>query len=295
MKLDRRLVIHIKSILSLPVYLAKSVVVLSQVFRSQPLVLVYQMGKVGSSSVYETIKTKKRDWLVYHVHFLAPDNLVEVGRYHWQTGNLKALFSLVKNFAIYFLSRYLIKHNRPVYIVSLVREPVARDISDIFQNQRIHQDIFSGNDEEEIQYKIERKVLEMFAGYDYAKDHACTWYDKELKAAFGIDVFSIKFDTEAGYQIIERNGVDLLLLRLEDLEDNLVFALNKMFGCDCFGCSDVRNANLSESKSSAQLYKKVRNNTRLSMSVLDHIYSSRYFVHFYGKDGARKFIGKWLE
>ena len=41
---------------------------------NQPIV-IYQMGKVGSSSVYSSLKALKLDNPVYHVHFLTPQGI----------------------------------------------------------------------------------------------------------------------------------------------------------------------------------------------------------------------------
>lgn len=45
------------------------------------------------------------------------------------------------------------------------------------------------------------------------------WFDLEIKENFGIDVYGYDFDKERGFQIIRQDNVELLLMKLEKLDD----------------------------------------------------------------------------
>lgn len=98
-------------------------------------VFIYQMGKVGSSSVYKTLKAEGLRQQIFFVHFLSndlysyKDFLINAGMnpvsYHIELG-----IALRRT----ILSR---RDNLRYKIISMVRDPIARQISDIFQNPEI--------------------------------------------------------------------------------------------------------------------------------------------------------------
>ena len=106
-------------------------------------VLVYQMGKVASSSVYLSLE-KTTDFDVFHVHRLNPENIAKVREEHVQRGdsppNEKKGLYLYEN-----LIRTRKTHTK---IISLVREPIARNISAFFQNLQLFERVKKSTQEE---------------------------------------------------------------------------------------------------------------------------------------------------
>ena len=93
-------------------------------------VLIYQMGKVASSSIFHSLKTTT-DFNAFHVHRLNPKHITRVREGHLQRGDSPP----IEDEEGLYLYENLIKPCRtPIKIISLVREPISRNISAFFQN-----------------------------------------------------------------------------------------------------------------------------------------------------------------
>lgn len=92
--------------------------------------LIYTMGKVGSSSIFESLKRKKPYSDVFHVHFLSENYLENIlPRRH---ENFRHNITIGEN----VLAHIDKKPGSRIKIVTLTREPIERAISDLFQNWR---------------------------------------------------------------------------------------------------------------------------------------------------------------
>src|SRR5262245_22896629 len=94
-------------------------------------VLVYQMGKVGSGSVMHALKAEAVP--AFHVHNLAPDQLARSGALH---RNAFGRFDIDYTWYIgCALSRRIqaAPPGRRFRVITLVRDPIAREVSGIFQ------------------------------------------------------------------------------------------------------------------------------------------------------------------
>ena len=47
------------------------------------------------------------------------------------------------------------------------------------------------------------------------------WFNVELKEPLGLDIYQYEFDKMRGYQIIEKDNIELLLIKLEKLDEFL--------------------------------------------------------------------------
>ena len=45
------------------------------------------------------------------------------------------------------------------------------------------------------------------------------WFNVELKEPLGLDIYQYEFDKMRGYQIIEKDNIELLLIKLEKLDE----------------------------------------------------------------------------
>ena len=99
--------------------------------------LVYQMGKVGSSSIQESLKKLKQDRelnvSVYHVHSLTRDGLYRRENYHKRNFSHEPYINYHLLHCEYLggqLARGL--KGKRWKVVTLVRDPIARNISGFF-------------------------------------------------------------------------------------------------------------------------------------------------------------------
>lgn len=254
-------------------------------------ILVYQMGKVGSSSIVDSLKAMKLDRPIFHMHFLNPENIQRAERM------LREIYGgryNVNRWALYE-SRFVIRHflqrpNRGLKIVSLVREPVARNVSSFFQNiDKFIPDCAARYDTGQIGVaEIARHYLRDFHEHSYP----LTWFDDEMKSVFEIDVYSLEDMRHRDRRtfVYRRNSVELLVLRTEDIYDVAQQALQEFLEVAEFS---LRNANVAHDKNYDRAYRDFREKLRLPDEYLTQMYESKFARHFYSAPEIEKFYSHW--
>ena len=189
----------------------------------QPI-LVYQMGKVGSSTVSETLEKLNINNSIYHVHFLSDKNINDITlRYQNLTKSIVPMH-LVRS--KYLVKKFDLKKDK-IKIITLTREPLGRIISDFFQNLYYESPELIYKDDKIDYASALEKVKESILQYDIENEYAATWFDKEFKEALGIDVYDFDFGKEKGYQIIKKNNMECLILKMEKLNEVGIKAINE--------------------------------------------------------------------
>ncbi len=218
------------------------------------IILIYQMGKVGSSSLYKSIQYYNR--YVLQCHVLEDISVQEY--------DLQKLLNL--------------KFGK---IITLVRDPVARRISEMWENMLSRTRYSAAADFKEVE---EYYFKEGFWKGDRE------WFDEQLKSVFQIDVFRYPFDTEKGYTIIKEGNIELLLMKMEKLND-LEKVIGEFLDIDSF---HVRNANVGNQKTYRFALKEYKKTFSLSEKELNDLYrKSDYMKHFYSEQERNEFYMKW--
>lgn len=253
---------------------------------SDEAILVYQMAKVGSTTLYFTLKETLFWTPVVHVHVLSEQKLASMVDLYGPNKNFIALGHDLNS----KIDRAVVKRWK---IVTLVRDPIARELSLFFQtmDRRYPHELSNGvlKDPNRAVEILQSKIC----AFDASTDTCCTWFDRELKSRFDIDVFDFEFDQQAGYQVIQRQNVDVLIIRLEDLDRCGSIAL-KEFLPVCQAMPLIRK-NSGSHKAYATQYREVKSKLLLPKEVCERIYSSRFATHFYGDDQRRALIERWSQ
>lgn len=253
-----------------------------------PPILVYQMGKVGSTTVYNSLKEANIENPVYHLHSLSLDKLnKEAELCDRQKIPLYGEIKIGK-----ILSKK-IKEGKPIpwKIITLVREPIGNQISHIFQQPFLfNPDLLDRDNRIENSHAIEfiRAKLENF---DPERDYIATWFDKELKAMLGINIYDRPFDRHKGFTIFRQENFEILVLRLEDLNKNFDEAITQFLSLE--NPIKMSHSNIRKNKKYSNTYKYVLENIKISRLACENIYSSKYARHFYEEDRIEKLIKKW--
>jgi hypothetical protein len=271
----------------------------------EPPLVIYQMGKVGSSTVRRSLEAVKLDMPIYHTHFLTENllNLYEKKR--------RILFGTERESELkrIWLNQYLKKQilkrtgGRKWRIISLVREPIARNISGFFETLEFKK--LNTEDKYEIiadikstyKFKITLDIenidllIKLFLE-KYDHDTPLLFCDRELKGVLGIDVFATKFPKTKGYKIYHGDQADLLLIKLENLTECAQGAFKEFLAIDEF---TLIIANIGNEKIYAPIYKKLRNSIVLPESYLNEMYTSKYSKHFYLNAEIDGFRTKWRQ
>ena len=262
-------------------------------------ILIYQPGKVGSNTVEATLKG-------YNIPVVRCHGLLFSCEY---CGNLNLRKVLTKK----------IKSKDKIKMITLIRDPIAKDIGHFFQKITEEEDdagwYVKGIMEEDFQTSFlnflsiispfdftENKDKQRFAGrivshIDYigAKSNKGAfwgWYEEELKKNLGIDILECNFDKEIGYGIMNCGNVELLILKLEKLNN-----LEKILG-EFVGIGDIKlvSTNQAETKSYKYAYRQFCKEVKLPRRYIEFCYEeNEYFEHFYSDTERNCFYKKWLE
>ncbi|MEO5642589.1 MAG: putative capsular polysaccharide synthesis family protein [Bacteroidia bacterium] len=238
--------------------------------------LVYSMGKVGTTSVFSYIKRNHPDIPLHHVHFLS-DNWVKKklpsldAEFH---GNITVANEVYAS---------LEKHkDRRVKIVTMVREPMVREISDIFQNWKGLLNVNSIND---VSVKELSKYLD-----NHDHEYVLNWFDTEFREYLDFDIYAHPFDKQKGYSIYKTKRADILCVSTEKLSSCIEEAMKKFAGMNI---NASRSSNTSENKEGKELYRELVQHYKAPKEKLDLLYNSKYVRHFYDDNEIAGFIKKW--
>jgi hypothetical protein len=270
-------------------------------FKQTPL-LIYQMGKVGSVTVVRSLKACGVERPIYHCHFLSRQRIAETEQDRKQFFRTENYTYLKRPWLNEFLVNRLAKGSRngKWKVVSLTREPVARNLSVFFENMMIRR---FDEDRYEISshyYKIPPTIIEpdhldVLSTLFFEKlnhDSPEAFFQREIEGVLRADIFSLPFPKSKGYCIYESEMADILLLRLEDLDRVAGEAFKEFMEIPDFR---LVNANVASDKGYASLYEKFKEYVDLPEDYLDRMYGSRYMRHFYSNDEIMMFRKKWCK
>lgn len=257
-------------------------------------IIVYQMGKVGSMSVYESLlKTYESllktypNFQIYHVHMLHKLDQMEKAVRRKYENPIFTLKEIEKG-------RRLLERikaapaNLPLNIITMVRDPLSQRVSDFFENmpQQIP--------EFEESYKQGRLTIDVIKGYFFQhpafSSPDSNWFDHQLKPVFNIDVFETPFSKERGFQIYKNDTARILLVRTEDINRVIEEALYQFLGINTFV---LRTKNRSNEKNYASLYELCKK-MPLPRDYVEAVYSSRLCHHFYTEKEIERFKKHWI-
>jgi|SRR5699024_7377541 len=251
-------------------FIKNSIFEIISVISSKNVVFVYQMGKVGSQSIRESLKTQ--GITAPHKHRLT-----------YKTYKEYDIDFMKRPIYILWLRKLLAKvvsKKKNLKIITLVREPIQRNISEFFQhyNELNYKGIYKGDPQE------------VFLS-EFPQDIPLNWFDDELKKVFGIDIYKYPFDREKGFTIISENNLDLLVIKLEEL-DNLEKQIGKFVGLKEFRLDTVNRAS---KKPYGEFYKYFKRNLKFTENYIEEMYNSKYMTHFYTQEEINAFKEKWKE
>jgi len=225
-------------------------------------VIVYQMGKVGSQAVQQALKDKGIN--PEHVHYYKT-----VDGEFYQSKYAKAYTQLVNT-----------KGHR---IISLVRDPIRRDISAF---------VWQLSKENYFKYpSFDPDILTNLFIHKYNHDWCLDWFDLEPKRALGLDVYEHDFNAEAGVGLIHSPEwiTDFLILRTDKLNTEPVkLAFEKVFGIPELYIPHKNQTGLWYYQGFIEHLRG-----KLPTSLLDKVYGSKFAKHFFTELEIAKAYTYW--
>ena len=268
---------------------------------SQPII-IYQMGKVGSTSILHSLQATNLFPDIFQVHTLSAQGINKMEKRYW--GNTPMLFrkSLLPETTHVFIShtlKSLLGRDSSVdwKIITLVRDPIARNVSEFFYSvdttksdphlPNFYERYRSGD------IKISELIDRFTERFSETSDEYAVplnWFDREIQGVLGVDVYSSDFSKSRGYQAINANGYDILIIKLEKLKDCYLEAFQEFLGLKNF---DLITTNTANQKDYSAAYNTFILEAKLPLQYLTRVYESRLVRHFYTEQEVEQFIRKW--
>ncbi|WP_117233110.1 putative capsular polysaccharide synthesis family protein [Vibrio maerlii] len=256
-----------------------------KIFKREDFVLIYQMGKVGSSSIEKSLDTYQIP--NYHIHTF--DDYEEFKMYK-NSADVAKFFDQPKRMGYRFLlnqRRKALASRKHLKIITLVRDPVATVLSRFFQD--LHIQFIEGKKNEAIHKDMEAtyqhlvNAFEHNLNYHYFSD----WFDEEMKRNFKINLLTQDINNQQGAFTYSTDSLDILLIKCEQLsqcEQEL---------CDFLELDEfvLTNSNEAKNKWYSEIYKDFK--SKYDFSKLFFLYDLPLYKHFYSSNEIELLKTKW--
>ncbi len=270
-------------------------------------ILVYQMGKVGSSSIrnslfrcrdprtrlvlmsHEFYPVRNRDPRRIHVEPEFAEDMqreMQHDRQVFDRLTLRQKLGLRLRERCYseMIYRSYVKPGRPLRVITLVREPIANNVSMFFQLF----DQYLGSSPANCNLPMQQ-IIQVFLNR-YLHTRPLTWLDAELKTTLGVDVFQYPFPQQRGYCLIRAKQVSLLVLKCELDDRAKSAAIAEFLGLDEF---EIVRSNVTSRKPYAEQYAEFKRCLRVPHALLDRMYESKYSRFFYSDEERARYRAQW--
>ncbi len=250
-------------------------------------ITVYQMGKVGSETIINSLKQLNLGTPIYHVHILAHKN-INVAFDNYQNKHQPLTLQLEHS---KILRDYLDNNANPsLNVITSVREPISQFISAFFQNIESSNLDFIDNQGNLRQKYIHQYLTNRLSNYNINNAWNCNWFDNDFNPALELDVYQHEFNIEMGYAEFSCQNFRILILQLEN---------SKFWGniiTDFLGLSNpmqIIKTNMAKEKKYNQVYKYILDNIKIPTATLEKVYQCKYCQHFYSEEAIENFVNKW--
>jgi len=235
--------------------------------------VVYTMGKVASSSTSGAIQAA--GMTCHDIHTLTHKNLLNQVQYWLEKDKFPPQHVCV---SMAYREQVLLKRNKCFYI-SLVRDPVARNMSAFFENLHLLGE--EGKNETDPE-----KLFDYFSR-NYQHTAPLTWFDREFKAELGIDVYARPFNHKDRYSRLD--GASGVLFRADCPDEVKSRVLSKALGRTI----TVGRLNDGNNKYYSEAYNKMKKMVTFPSQFLDEMYDSAFVRHFWTPDEIDKMKSNW--
>lgn len=248
-------------------------------------VLVFQMGKVGSSTICSAlsrlnIPNTHLHTFRGHEEFLMYKNRSDIRKYFDPVD--RHVYRMVLGARLKIFQK-----KKNLKIISLVRDPMAVFVSRFFQDLHLfmieakRKNVVHENRTNMVDFLMESFLDKI--DYRYFLD----WFENELESCFKLNVYKDNFDFEKKRQIVSDEDGDLLVLRMEDLSDK------EQDLADFLGVPEfkMKSENKADEKWYAELYKAFLQ--EMDFSKFLWVYDTRLARHFYTEEDISGFKLKW--
>lgn len=241
-------------------------------------VFIYQMGKVGSTALENSIEGAVHIHNFYSANHPCRVRLAGLAGFGWRY-YLKRLAQecemLVKRIA--FKRR---KHSK---IVTLVRAPLERNISMFFHDLDCYLFALYSNCDRTPYPPAATRTQDPTVLYEafnkhFQHEYPLSWFDRELKRMTGVDIYSHPFDKHSGFIKINEQGCEVLCLDIRVLKRSKA-AICEFLEQDI----EISFANQAEHKWYGDLYAHFKHTYKPTQELVSKLEGSKFYQHFYAQ------------
>lgn len=243
-------------------------------------VLVLTPAKVGTTTLHKSLnEIGVRHTICHGLSRLPPCH----DRY--STKEFKSDFLFISKWYHKAIEKSL--KQKTIKIITLIREPTARDLSIFFEAFYYNHPVMLWGDSF---LSACLGFIENYYSKEYPHGYMFDWFDFEIKTPFGIDVFAYPFDKEKGYTIIKKDSIEILLMKLEKL-NSLEGVVGDFVGEPAF---KLIKSNEGDKKVSGYLYNDVKKAIKIPGKHFSVYYENNTRMdHFYTDEEKAAFLKKW--
>lgn len=241
-------------------------------------IIVHTVGKVASSSIYAAAKAFVKNAQVFHTHSLNEKRLESVASKmatHGKTlnGHVKDSCEVIP----------LLKKKAPLKVISLVRDPIARDISAFFENAEMF-----GVDKNRLPPIEEMCDRFLKRNLRFSLDE---WFENEFCNIFNINLFSHLFPRRIGWYCFESDNIDFLIMKAELHDRTKESVLRAFLNRPDLALSRKNEMSL---KFNSEYYGKFKDHIKGKLVNRLACYDSQYVKYFYTNGELEAFRSCWL-
>lgn len=225
-----------------------------------PPVFIFQMGKVGSETLFFALRRQYKGRVVYAHAFSA------------LTRGEKRLLARRKRFRL------------PILVICPVREPFSRNISSFFQNFTRNTG-FSWKDRQWTTEALLRLFLEK-----HEPDFCTTWFETRFKPVFDLDILGLPFPVKQRWCIYSKGRIRVLLYRTDLSAAEQTGVISDFSG---IRLNDYVYRNRGEDKEYREIYRRFLSTVTLPEDYINKMLDSEYFRHFWSEKEIASLAEAW--
>lgn len=243
--------------------------------------ILYAMPKTGTQAMKAVLNQYGFEHT--YVHFLNLEALLHKQFYAYYDKKIPCLAQMLDEPE--FVKNYYLNHirNKKLRLITSIREPIARNYSMVFQaikNWGPYPLVKNSEGD------FEQGILNYL---DFCSASSWDWFDDEIKAVFGIDVFQYPFDREKGYCVIKQGNVEIFLYRLESSK-KLGKALGEFLGAENIDMLICHEAQKEEYRF---IYEQLKRELHIPKEIISQYYDNEKMRHFYTEEEIVNMKNKW--
>ena len=239
-------------------------------------IFIYQMGKVGSTTLEYSLPNAVHLHAFYNKNHTCPARLHGLAKF-----GFTYFFRRAEQEFTHFLLRRAFKKRKNTKIITLVREPLARNMSMFFHDldayiYAAHTNCLNTRQRALPTRHQSRSLLTDIFNQEFNHHYPLTWFDKEFMVMTGIDIYQHSFDIEQGIGYAQHQGTEVICLRIDKLQEHSA-SLSRFVGQPI----ELMTQNKAEDKWYAELYQAFKSDYVLSKPLKTELYNSKYYQKFF--------------